>query len=178
MKITPNYIRNLLLPQAQTPQARRVWSIDLETVWLPFFTATNAMGDTAIPSDALGCPIRLAYDKDGGVKFSKTGRPVSKVAKPIGDSVTLVRQNFVANLMQYAQQVADGNKEDFAKQVELAQQAGKPIKAHDRAELDKAIQLQIEEALRQAELEAQTEAEAQTEDTPEPDKEPELATVS
>jgi len=64
------------------------------------------MGDTAIPSDALGSPIRLAFDKDGSVKFSKTGRPVSRVAKPISDSVTLIRQNFVANLQQYAEQVA------------------------------------------------------------------------
>jgi len=187
MKNTPNYIRNLLLPQAKTAQARRVWSIDLETVWLPFFTATNTMGDTAIPSDALGSPIRLAYDKDGSVKFSQSGRPVSKVAKPLADSVTLVRQNFVANLQNYAQQVADGRQEDFAKQVELAQQAGKPIIARDRQELDKAVQLQIEEALRVAEQEAQTvaeqeaqtvaEQEAQTEAQTEADKDKELARV-
>ncbi len=178
MKQTPNYIRNLLMPSSKSPTGRRVWSIDLETVWLPFFTATNTMGDTAIPADALGCPIRLAYDKDGSVKFSKTGRPVSKVAKPLSDSVTLVRQNFVANLQDYAQQVADGKQEEYAHQVELAQKAGKPIIAHDRQELDKAIQLQIEEALRVAEQEAEQEAtaEATEEATTEPEKE--LATVS
>ncbi|GAJ15229.1 unnamed protein product, partial [marine sediment metagenome] len=65
MKDTPNYIKSLLLPNAKSPRGRRVWSIDLETAWLPFFTATNTMGDTAIPADALGAPIRLAYDKDG-----------------------------------------------------------------------------------------------------------------
>ncbi len=132
------------------------------------------MGDTAIPSDALGSPIRLAYDKDGSVKFSKSGRPVSKVAKPIADSVTLVRQNFVANLQDYAQQVADGKQEEYAKQVALAVEAGKPIIAHDRQELDKAVQLQIEEALREAETVAETVAENETT----PDKEKELATVS
>ena len=155
MKTTPNYIKSLLLPNAKSPQGRRVWSIDLETVWLPFFTATNTMGDTAIPSDALGSPIRLAYDKDGSVKFSKTGRVMSKVAKPISDSVTLIRQNFVANLQQYAEQVATDRQEDYAKQVEMASIAGKPIIAHDRAELDKAIQLQLAEAMRQAEAEAE-----------------------
>jgi len=165
-KETPQYIKNLLMPNAKSPQGRRVWSIDLETVWLPFFTATNAMGDTAIPVDALGCPIRLAYDKDGSVKFSKTGRPVSRVAKPIADSVTLVRQNFVANLQDYAEQVATDRQEDYAKQVEMLQKAGQPIIAHDRAELDKAIQLQLEEAMRQAQEEAQEEAK-----TPEPEKE-------
>ena len=158
MKITPNYIKSLLLPNAKSPQGRRVWSIDLETVWLPFLTATNTMGDTAIPLDALGCPIRLAYDKDGSVRFSKSGRVVSKVAKPISDSVTLIRQNFVANLQQYSEQVATDRQEDYAKQIEQATIAGKPIIAHDKVELDKAIQLQLEEAMRQAQKEATPEA--------------------
>ena len=158
MKATPNYIKSLLLPNAKSPQGRRVWSIDLETVWLPFLTATNTMGDTAIPLDALGCPIRLAYDKDGSVRFSKSGRVVSRVAKPISDSVTLIRQNFVANLQQYSEQVATDRQADYAKQVELATIAGNPIIAHDKAELDKAIQLQLEEAMRQAQEEATPEA--------------------
>ena len=163
MKETPNYIKSLLLPNPKSPRGRRVWSIDLETVWLPFLTATNTMGDTAIPADALGCPIRLAYDKDGSVKFSKTGRPVSRVAKPISESVTLIRQNFVANLQQYAEQVATDRQKDYAKQVEMATIAGRPIIAHDKVELDKAIQLQLEEAMRVAEQEALQEAPAQAE---------------
>ncbi|MBA7468300.1 hypothetical protein ES707_03543 [subsurface metagenome] len=158
MKETPNYIKSLLLPSTKSPRGRRVWSIDLETVWLPFLTATNTMGDTAIPADALGCPIRLAFDKDGSVKFSKTGRPVSRVARPISESVTLIRQNFVANLQQYAEQVAESRQKDYAKQVEMATIAGKPIIAHDKVELDKAIKLQLEEALRVAEQEAPQEA--------------------
>ena len=164
MNSTPKYIKNLLLPNAKSPTGRRVWSIDLESVWLPFLTATNTMGDTALPLDALGSPIRLAYDKDGGVKFSKAGRPVTRVVKPIADSVTLIRQNFVANLQQYAEQVATDRQEDYAKQIEQASIAGKPIIAHDKAELDKAIQLQLEEAMRQAQEEATPEA---TEATPE-----------
>ena len=92
---TPNYIKNLLKPTANKTTSRKVWSIDLETVWLPFFTATNAMGDTAIPHDALGAPMRLAYNQDGSVKFSKTGKPVVKVAKDISDNVRLVRDNFI-----------------------------------------------------------------------------------
>ena len=170
MKTTPNYIKNLLLPNAKSPQGRRVWSIDLETVWLPFFTATNTMGDTAIPLDALGSPIRLAYDKDGSVKFSKSGRVVSRVVKPIADSVTLIRQNFVANLQQYSEQVATDRQEDYAKVIEQASIAGKPIIALDKIQLDKAIQLQLEEAMRQAEAEAEAPevaTEVATEPTPE-----------
>ncbi|GAJ03326.1 unnamed protein product, partial [marine sediment metagenome] len=124
IKDSPQYIKNLLLPSPKSPRGRRVWSIDLETTWLPFFMATNTMGDTAIPADALGSPIRLAYDKDGSVRFSKSGRPVSRVAKPISESVTLIRQNFVANLEQYAEQVATDRQEDYAKQIQMATIAG------------------------------------------------------
>ena len=158
LKDTPQYIKNLLMPNTKSPQGRKVWSIDLETTWLPFLMATNTMGDTAIPYDALGCPIRLAYDKDGSVKFGKTGRPVTRVAKPLSDSVTIIRQNFVANLQQYAEQVATEKQEDYAIQVELAQTAGEPFIAHDKAELNKAIQLQMEEAVRVAQEQAQEEA--------------------
>jgi hypothetical protein len=45
------------------------------------------MGDTAIPHEALGAPMRLVYNQDGSVKFSKAGKPVVKVAKDISDNV-------------------------------------------------------------------------------------------
>ena len=41
------------------------------------------MGDTAIPSEALGAPLRLGYNKDGTVKFSNSGKPVIRVAKEL-----------------------------------------------------------------------------------------------
>ena len=162
---TPNYIKSLLLPSAKTPRGRRVWSIDLESAWLPFFTATNVMGDTAIPAEALGCPIRLAYSPDGSVKFSKTGRPITRVAKPISDSVTLIRGNFVANLMAYAEDVANKRKEAYADMVKASIEAGKPIVNHDKAELDKAVKAQVEQAMREAE------AKREAVDTKQPDKE-------
>ena len=172
MKQTPQYIKNLLMPSAQAPQGRRVWSIDLETVWLPFLTATNLMGDTAIPYDALGAPLRLAYDKDGSVRFAKNGRPVTRVAKPISLTVALVRENFVANLKQYASQVADGHTEAYNQQVILQREAGEPIIQHDKLEMDKALQLRIEQAI--AEAESRKEAEASI--TP-PKTEKELVTA-
>jgi len=163
MNQTPNYIKSLLLPSTKSPQGRKVWSIDLEQVWLPFFLATNAMSDTAIPSDALGCPIRLAFDKDGSVRFGKNGRPVTRVAKPLSQSVSLVRENFVATLKNYAEGVATDCQKDYALQVELAQKAGLPIAEYDREAISKAIQLQIEQAVAQAEAH---------EPTPEPTPEP------
>ncbi len=162
MNETPSYIKTLLMPSTKAPTGRRAWSIDLETVWLPFFTATNTMGDTAIPSDALGAPLRLAYNKDGSVKFGRNGRPTTRVTKPIAQSVSLVRENFVANLKAYAHTVATEKAEEYAMQVELAQEAGQPIIDHEKADIDKAIQLQIEQALKDAESKQEARAEAET----------------
>jgi len=144
---TPNYIKSLLLPtNGNKPRARRVWSIDLEMVWLPFFTATNTMGDTAVPADALGAPIRLGYNADGSVKFSKTGRPVTKVAKDISDAVRLVRDNFTANLLAYANGVATESPDGYKAEVEKAREAGQPILDKDSQNLAKAMAEAIAEA--------------------------------
>jgi hypothetical protein len=152
---TPNYIKALLLPtNGNKPRARRVWGIDLETIWLPFFTATNTMGDTAIPADAMGAPLRLGYNADGSVKFSKTGRPVTKVVKDIADSVRLVKDNFTAGLLAYANGVITDNPDGYKAQIELAREAGEPIIAKDRANLDKAIANAMVEAVAEAEVKA------------------------
>ena len=152
---TPNYIKALLLPtNGNKPRARRVWGIDLETIWLPFFTATNTMGDTAIPADAMGAPLRLGYNADGSVKFSKTGRPVTKVVKDIADSVRLVKDNFTAGLLAYANGVITDNPDGYKAQIEMAREAGEPIIAKDRANLDKAIANAMVEAVAEAEVKA------------------------
>ena len=159
---SPNYIKSLLVPSIRKPQGRRVWSIDLEQVWLPFFLATNTMGDTAIPSDALGCPLRLGYDKAGAVRFTQAGRPVVRVAKEIGDSVRLVRDNFTANLLNYAGSVIKDNGDGYKTQIALAKKAGEPIIQHDRLQLHLAVEAKAKaEAVAKAEAEAKLEAEAE-----------------
>ncbi len=163
---TPIYIKSLLTPTTKRPQGRKVWSIDLQTVWLPFFTATNAMQDTAIPSDALGCPLRLGYDKAGAVRFTQAGRPVVRVAKELSDSVRLVRDNFTANLISYAGEVMRDNTEAYKAQVTSAQKAGMPIYQHDKNELDKAIKaiaVAQAEAVAKANADAVAKADAVTE---------------
>ena len=160
---TPNYIKSLLTPTTKQPQGRKVWSIDLQQVWLPFFTATNTMGDTAIPSEAIGCPLRLGYDKAGQVRFSQAGRPVIRVAKEIADNVKLVRDNFTANLLNYAGGVMRDNAEGYKAQIETAKKAGEPIYQHDKNQLSNALKARAEaEAKAQAEALAK-EAEAETE---------------
>lgn len=172
---TPNYIKSLLMPNGKKPAGRKVWSIDLETVWLPFFTATNTVGDTHLPPDALGAPLRLGYNPDGSVKFSKTGRPITKVAKDLADCVRMVRENFSAGLQSYAEQVVTDNPEGYKAQVEVAQQAGEPIIAKDRANLDKAIAEAVEKAV--AEAEAKAKPKVRGKGKAEPEAKPELEPV-
>ena len=157
---TPNYIKSLLVHNGRKPAGRRVWSIDLETVWLPFFFATNTQGDTAIPADALGAPLRLAYSPDGSVKFGKSGRPVTKVAKEIADNVRLVKENFTAGLLAYANGVVTDNPDGYKAQVETARVAGEPIVNKDKANLNKAMAEAMAQAIAEAEAKAKAEADA------------------
>jgi len=155
----PAYIKNLLRPNGQKPTGRKVWSIDLESVWLPFFTATNTEGITVIPSEALGAPLRLAYESDGSVKFnSKTGKPVIKVVKDVSDQIRLVRENFVAGLQQYVTSVQSKESETYKEQVRLNIEAGTPIRERDREALDNAIAEMVDRAMAQREAEPQAEA--------------------
>jgi hypothetical protein len=163
---TPNYIKSLLIPNGRKPAGRKVWSIDLEMVWLPFFTATNTMGDTSISPDALGAPLRLAYDADGSVKFSKAGRTVVKVAKDLSDNIRLVRENFTAELINYANGVVAEMPEAYKKQVETAKKAGEPIISKDRANLEEALAKAIEQTIAEARAEPKTEAETVPEAKP------------
>ena len=172
---TPNYIKALLIPNGHKPKGRKVWSIDLETVWLPFYTATNTMGETHLSPDALGAPLRLAFDADGSVKFSKTGRPVVRVAKELSDNIRLVRENFSASLMNYAKGVIAENPDGYKQQVDTARQAGEPIVRKDNEKLQQALAKKVEQELAEAKAEAQAQAKAHTE-APKP-KEKVLATA-
>ena len=156
---TPNYIKSLLMPNGKKPVGRRVWSIDLETVWLPFFLATNTVGETAISPDNLGAPLRLAYNADGSVKFSKTGRPVTKVAKELSDNIKMVKDNFTAGLTSYANSVITEYPEGYKAEVDKARQAGEPFIRKDKQDLEQAIAKMREQELAEAMATAQAEAE-------------------
>jgi hypothetical protein len=125
---TPQYIKALLKPNGTKPAGRRVWSIDLESVWFPFFTATNTTGDTALSAEALGAPLRLAYDPDGTPKFSKSGRPVVRVVKEVADSVRLIRENFVAGLSAYTHGIVTESPEGYKAQVLSDSGSGPPYR--------------------------------------------------
>ncbi|MBI2918056.1 MAG: hypothetical protein HYY01_08675 [Chloroflexi bacterium] len=137
---TPQYIMDLLRPMSQQSNAdRRVWSIPLQTVWVPFFTATNVVGQTRLADESLGAPLRLAKDKDGAVRFTKQGRPVISVAKELSTNVRMVRENFQAGLVAFTSHVRKANAEGYKSQVERALAAGQPIVESDGKALVEAI---------------------------------------
>jgi hypothetical protein len=144
---TATYIKRLLIPNGKKPAGRRVWSIDLETVWIPFLTATNTTGDSAIPPDTLGCPLRLAYAKDGSVKFNQNGKPTIRVNKTLSDSIRLIRENFTATLITHYEGVQKEYPEEYARQVELNHKAGQPIALADSEALEKANAERLEKEL-------------------------------
>ena len=162
---TPQYITSLFKPTAKRQSSRKVWSIDLETVWLPFFTASNTMGVTRIPNEAIGCPLRLGYNGDGSVKFTKAGRPIIRIASEISQSVTLVRENFVAGLQSYTQTVRTENEVSYNSTVKACIEAGKPIADNDKANLEEATEAMVEEAIAEAEAKSKAETETKQNDS-------------
>ncbi len=132
------------MPVGQQKSARKVWSIDLESVWIPFFTATNTEGCSAIPPDALGCPLRLGYAKDGSVRFSQSGKPVIRVAKELSDSVRVVRENFTATLISHYEAVQAEMPDEYEANQQSNALAGKAIAKVDGENLAKANALRLQ----------------------------------
>jgi len=149
------YVRSLVRPSVNGKQnGRKVWSIDLETFWVPFFTATTTSGDKVVSGEALGAPLRLAKDSDGSVKFSKSGKPVIRVVKEIAEGVKLVRENLVANGLAYINDVRQANPEGFKAIVEAALEAGSPIIDRQDKDLQAAIARREETEREEAEAAA------------------------
>ena len=148
---TPQPIVDLLRPLANSQSDRRVWSIPLNTVWVPFFTATNVQGATAVSHEALGAPLRLGKAKDGTVRFGSNGKPVVRVNKELSDQVRTVRDNFTASLVDFTAHTQKARAADYKAQVEAALKAGQPVIEAERAAVEAALKAQ-------AEAEAKTEA--------------------
>ncbi len=149
-----DYITEMVKDNGKKTTERKVWSIGLETALIPFFVATNATGRTKIDRDAIGSPLRLAYNQDGSVKFSKTGKPIIRVAKPISDQVKVMRDNYIAGLQKFAHDVQQSETESYNSEATACLSAGKPIADRDQANIDK-IKLAMEN---EAKLKAENEA--------------------
>lgn len=138
-----SYIAGLLSPNAPKAEDRKVWSISLHTL-VPFFTATNVNGVTRVPADALGAPLRLAHGKDGGVKFSRSGRPQYRVHEAIAKEVTILRANLVADMVGYVKATVETRTEEYRALVETSQKAAAPLVEKERSDLAQAIRARAE----------------------------------
>ncbi|MBI4330344.1 MAG: hypothetical protein HY673_03575 [Chloroflexi bacterium] len=168
---TPSYVKALLQPTGKKA-SRKVWSIDLEFVWLPFFTATNVQGDTAIPKEALGAPLRLSKAKDGTVKFSQNGRPILRVVPQLSEQIKIVRENFTASLLNYAGEVQKAKPDQYKGEVQACYEAGQPIAQKMVQDVEQAV------LMAQAQAEAAEAVKAPTAATPEPEREREAVGVA
>jgi hypothetical protein len=169
---TPDFITALLAPAKGSKGSRRAWGIDVETVWVPFFTATNVDGKTFLDDDILGAPIRLAKTKDGEVRFDQNGRPRMRVAPELNAQVTLVRENFVSGLMAYTGNIIAERPDEYREQVEAQQRAGAAVVEQQAHDVALAVELLRQQEEAQAALEAaaaaQVEQDAATAETPKP----------
>lgn len=157
---SPSYISALVTPGPGSNSGKKSWSVDVESVWVPFFTATNAMGDTNIAPEVLGAPIRLAVDKAGAVRYTPNGRPSMRVSPELSQHIRVVRENFVASLMNYTGTVIEENGDAYRSQVEANQAAATPLLEQDtkmlQEEMDRIAARTAEEAACEEQPEAPT----------------------
>ena len=171
---THDFMATLLAPTAKKAGGKKLWQMDVESVLVPYFIATNAQGLTEIPSDVLGAPIRLSETKDGEIRFSTSGRPMTKAHPDLTDKVRIMRENFQASLESYTGMVQSELPEQYSDQVALAQAAGDPIMAEAVRKVDEAVETLRKAAFEQAARDAKTARAATKESKAEPTPAPEL----
>ena len=145
MALTNADIKSMLKPTLKKGGDKRAWSISVATTWVPFFTATNVKGHTAIEPDVLGAPLRLARDKDGTIQFDKAGRPRTKVHPVLAEQVKVAREHYEAELLGYVGNVARELPAKFKAEVELAQRAAAPVTAKRDQDVDDFLAAQAAE---------------------------------
>ena len=114
-----------LPPQKQTD--RKAWSIPLNTIWVPYFTAIKVAGKLDMADETLGAPLRLSTEKDGTPRFNVKGLPILKVAKELSDGIRMVRENFITTLVRDITRVQKGDPDAYKAQVARAHDAGEPV---------------------------------------------------
>jgi len=145
-----SFFRSLLTPTGRGPAGKRAWGVDVLTDWVPFFTAAKVRGECDLQDDVLGAPIRLVKTPDGEVRFSKSGRPVTRVHKDLNALVTTARENFVASMRAHTAITREEMPEQYNAQVLANFMAGTPILEQDEADLAKAVEA-LHHALAEAE---------------------------
>ncbi|MFA5385037.1 MAG: hypothetical protein WC364_10310 [Eubacteriales bacterium] len=142
---------------------KKIWSIGLETVLLPYLTASNAVGATCIDGDVLGCPVRIARNTDGTPKLNKSGKLVTSVHKEIRAQVANMRDAYIAQLRNATRFVQSTETEAYNNQVKIANRMGAEALQAEKDLIAKheATLKALAEATAKAEAEATAKAEAE-----------------
>lgn len=145
-----------MVKQSEKKQSeRKVWSIPLESVLIPFMVATNAHGITKIDREAIGSPVRLARNTDDGTpKISKGGKLITQVAKPIRDHVSAMRQNYIASIVSATNELANDKPTEYEAELKASIKAGATILKRDNSDIRKfnaLIKSQADKVLNEAE---------------------------
>ena len=136
MALTNADVRSMLKPTLRKGGDKRAWSIPVATTWVPFFTATNVKGHTAIEPDVLGAGNGPDCGQGLQIQFDKAGRPRTKVHPVLAEHVKVARENYEADLLAFAGNVAREMPGKYKAQVELAQRAAEPVTAQMDKEVD------------------------------------------
>jgi hypothetical protein len=130
----------LFKPVEKKSQDRKVWGIGLSVYWLPFFTASNAAGETNLPPDVLGAPLRVRRDKNTNEpRIGSNGRPSFMVAEPLRLQIQKAQDNVIATLVDYTREKQELHPAEYASQVQMAAEAGAPIMVKDVADINDAF---------------------------------------
>ncbi len=124
-------IHALMKQSPDKAKDRSVWGLPLNGLWIPFFMATNTVGESNIDSGSLGCPLRLAVDKDGVPKLKDDGSARYQVDKTISKAVKGVKDNIAFGLMTFTETTKRARPDEYKAQVEAAQKAGDEIREHE-----------------------------------------------
>lgn len=157
----------IIAPPVARSMSRKAWSIDLNTVWVPWFTAHKTIGSAGtedISNAALGAPIVLARDKSGTPRVTATGKLTYKVNPELNAAVRRQMANYVAALQEETKAIVEEAPKAYAAQVVRQQEAGDTI-----IKLDAATVEAFEAALAEAQAEPEAAAESETVPAPEPE---------
>ena len=148
-------IHSLMKQSPDKAKDRSVWGLPLNGLWIPFFMATNTVGESNIDSGSLGCPLRLSVDKDGVPKLKDDGSARYQVDKTISKAVKGVKDNIAFGLMAFTATVQKTHAEEYKAQVEAAQKAGDEIREHEETTLG-AYLAELEAVAQQAAAKTQS----------------------
>ncbi|MBF8264856.1 MAG: hypothetical protein HW384_720 [Dehalococcoidia bacterium] len=133
-------IKSLLKQSPEKAKDRNIKAFPMNGLWIPFFTATNATGESNIHPSALGAGLQLRVDKDGTPRLKETTDPVTGVVtkspvftpnRELVKAATGVMDNIAFGLITFTATIQKTHPEEYKAQAEAAQIAGAKVREHE-----------------------------------------------